>query len=570
MTIILPGISALKNASIVASQQEVQSKGGFKDLINKGLSDEGAQTPPDETKNEPPTENDVTEADPILIEKTENEAEMETPQANSAKKNIKNANSELSQGDSVDFLPLQSADKMDNTDIEPKHVNKSNSHPHLGAEGAITSINSTDTQLEKEVANDTIQSPEVPILIAASSLSVMAEVNNTSEIDELLVQAAPEAKITPRFKTEAPFEDNPVLQTKARSIEPSAPESITNSSSTPHIESATSEDSLPLQAQARSAQLSAPESIANSNSTPRVESATSENSLPLQAQARSAQLSAPKSIANSSSTPHIESATSEDSLPLQAQARSAQLSAPENIANSNSTQRVESATSENSLPLQTVIVDRIDKQNPVPDKTPPQIEISKTSQATKQASIPTTTPSEAPNIRPADISAEAFRPVVETQSIQADQVSPRNIPKSPIVQNVMAHIQSTKVEPGTITVRLRPDGLGIVELQITQDQDGTMEVSLRAKNPMVLDALRLERHAISDILTQQGAQLKQEGINFDHFGSQGGKAGSNATKDENSSQITGDESDHRDQDGVDDEQVFNQESDLQSETNILI
>jgi hypothetical protein len=535
MTIILPGISALKNASIVASQQEVQSKGGFKDLINKGLSDEGAQTPPDETKNEPPTENDVTEADPILIEKTENEAEMETPQANSAKKNIKNANSELSQGDSVDFLPLQSADKMDNTDIEPKHVNKSNSHPHLGAEGAITSINSTDTQLEKEVANDTIQSPEVPILIAASSLSVMAEVNNTSEIDELLVQAAPEAKITPRFKTEAPFEDNPVLQTKARSIEPSAPESITNSSSTPHIESATSEDSLPLQAQARSAQLSAPENIANSNSTQRVESATSENSLPLQAQARSAQLSAPESAANSSSTPRVESVTSEDS-PL----------------------------------LQTVIVDRIDKQNPVPDKTPPQIEISKTSQATKQASIPTTTPSEAPNIRPADISAEAFRPVVETQSIQADQVSPRNIPKSPIVQNVMAHIQSTKVEPGTITVRLRPDGLGIVELQITQDQDGTMEVSLRAKNPMVLDALRLERHAISDILTQQGAQLKQEGINFDHFGSQGGKAGSNATKDENSSQITGDESDHRDQDGVDDEQVFNQESDLQSETNILI
>jgi hypothetical protein len=526
MTPISPGIALSNNTSTTASQQENQSEVGFEDLIKIDLPDKGTQTPPDQLKNETISGNDVTEADTPLIEEAEKEAGMKAPQANSAEKSFKNSNGEISQEGSVEFLPLQSAGKIDNTDrsipsntqerynTEPKNVNKPNPHPGLGVEGAITPINSVEAQPEKMVTNDSSHSPEVPIMIATSSLSVMAEIDNTSETEELPLQKITKTEVTPRLKTDTPFE--------------------TRSSINLHGAQA-SMDALPLQVKARSAELSSSEDITNSSRAQRVEDAASEGS-----------------------------------LPLQVKARSAELSSSEDITNSSRAQRVGGASSEDNPPLQPIIVDRAGKQNPVLDKTSPQIEISTTSQPTKQASTPTSAAAEAANIRPTDISAEAFRPAVETQPIQTDQVSPRSVPKSPIVHNVMAHIQSAKVEPGTITVRLRPDGLGIVELQITQDQDGTMEVSLRAKNPMVLDALRLERHAISDILTQQGVQLKQEGINFDHFGNQGGKAGSNATRDENSSQITGDESDQRDQDGVDDEKFVNQDADLQSETNILI
>jgi hypothetical protein len=561
MTPISPGIALSNNTSTTASQQENQSEVGFEDLIKIDLPDKGTQTPPDQLKNETISGNDVTEADTPLIEEAEKEAGMKAPQANSAEKSFKNSNGEISQEGSVEFLPLQSAGKIDNTDrsipsntqerynTEPKNVNKPNPHPGLGVEGAITPINSVEAQPEKMVTNDSSHSPEVPIMIATSSLSVMAEIDNTSETEELPLQKITKTEVTPRLKTDTPFE--------------------TRSSINLHGAQA-SMDALPLQVKARSAELSSSEDITNSSRAQRVEDAASEGSLPLQVKARSAELSSSEDITNSSRAQRVEDAASEGSLPLQVKARSAELSSSEDITNSSRAQRVGGASSEDNPPLQPIIVDRAGKQNPVLDKNSPQIEISTTSQPTKQASTPTSAAAEAANIRPTDISAEAFRPAVETQPIQTDQVSPRSVPKSPIVHNVMAHIQSAKVEPGTITVRLRPDGLGIVELQITQDQDGTMEVSLRAKNPMVLDALRLERHAISDILTQQGVQLKQEGINFDHFGNQGGKAGSNATRDENSSQITGDESDQRDQDGVDDEKFVNQDADLQSETNILI
>lgn len=96
-------------------------------------------------------------------------------------------------------------------------------------------------------------------------------------------------------------------------------------------------------------------------------------------------------------------------------------------------------------------------------------------------------------------------------------------PRSPIVQNVMQQVQGAKMDPGSLKIQLRPHGLGIVELEIVKAQDGSLEISMRAKNPMVLDALRAERHVISEMLSQQGVQLRGDGLSFDSFGQGGAK-----------------------------------------------
>lgn len=123
-------------------------------------------------------------------------------------------------------------------------------------------------------------------------------------------------------------------------------------------------------------------------------------------------------------------------------------------------------------------------------------------------------------MRASDYVAEGLR-LSDAAATQVKEVpQPPATPKSPIVANVMTHVKSAVIEPGTMTIRLKPHGMGLVEIEVAQDVDGRMEVSLRASNPLVLEALRVERNVIADLLTQQGAQLKQDGLNFDGFGQQ--------------------------------------------------
>jgi len=131
-----------------------------------------------------------------------------------------------------------------------------------------------------------------------------------------------------------------------------------------------------------------------------------------------------------------------------------------------------------------------------------------------------------------EVSVESLRGQDPQVSKLRETEAQRSVVRSPIAQNFLSHVRTISLEPGTVNIRLKPQGLGLVEVEISKAADGQTEVSIKAKNPMVLEALRMERHAISDLLNQQGSNIRQEGLSFDLFGQQN-TGGGKSPRDEN-------------------------------------
>ncbi|MFG6082825.1 hypothetical protein ACEUZ9_004057 [Paracoccus litorisediminis] len=83
--------------------------------------------------------------------------------------------------------------------------------------------------------------------------------------------------------------------------------------------------------------------------------------------------------------------------------------------------------------------------------------------------------------------------------------------RSAMVANVAEQLQAARPEDGSITLRLKPHGMGMIEVEVAKNAQGMSEIILRVQNPMVLDALRAESQAMSDILGGQG------GLSFDLY-----------------------------------------------------
>lgn len=73
-----------------------------------------------------------------------------------------------------------------------------------------------------------------------------------------------------------------------------------------------------------------------------------------------------------------------------------------------------------------------------------------------------------------------------------------------LVANVMDQLQAHDLDDGLVTIKLKPHGMGLLEVEITKNARGQSEVVLRVQNPMVLDALRAETGAMSSILGSDG------------------------------------------------------------------
>lgn len=76
--------------------------------------------------------------------------------------------------------------------------------------------------------------------------------------------------------------------------------------------------------------------------------------------------------------------------------------------------------------------------------------------------------------------------------------------RSPLAANVASQLQGHDLRDGAVTIRLKPHGMGLIEVEIARNARGDNEVLLRVQNPMVLEALRGERQAMADILSGQG------------------------------------------------------------------
>lgn len=108
---------------------------------------------------------------------------------------------------------------------------------------------------------------------------------------------------------------------------------------------------------------------------------------------------------------------------------------------------------------------------------------------------------------------EAWRPHVAT----ADKPAQARAPDQPRFAEVLANqVRAAEVSEGHTRIELSPRGLGGIEVDVTDTQDGSLRVVVRAENPAVLTALRADR----DLLAQALGGLDAGALDLQSFSQQ--------------------------------------------------
>jgi len=87
-------------------------------------------------------------------------------------------------------------------------------------------------------------------------------------------------------------------------------------------------------------------------------------------------------------------------------------------------------------------------------------------------------------------------------------------------QVVARQIQSTTLTGKRTVIQLTPVGLGKLEVDLRTDDDGTLQVVLRADNRSVLHALRTDKDAVQQSLSQVIADGRSANLEFQDFSQQ--------------------------------------------------
>jgi hypothetical protein len=106
-------------------------------------------------------------------------------------------------------------------------------------------------------------------------------------------------------------------------------------------------------------------------------------------------------------------------------------------------------------------------------------------------------------------------PLSDSRLASASAVSPSetaaaSTPQSPIVRNVMECIDPSTLKDGSVTIVLKPHGLGTIEMSIVSSGDGRMSVAMKVENPLVLDAMRSESRSLEQSFQAKGADVTLE------------------------------------------------------------
>jgi hypothetical protein len=101
----------------------------------------------------------------------------------------------------------------------------------------------------------------------------------------------------------------------------------------------------------------------------------------------------------------------------------------------------------------------------------------------------------------------AMSPIRKSEAASATFAAPARestTAQSPMVQKVVDQIAKIPNTDGTTTIKLTPHGMGSVEITVEKMSNGRIDVELRVQNPLVLEAMRNERGAISHLFSSQG------------------------------------------------------------------
>ncbi|MEY8799558.1 hypothetical protein AB9K35_04460 [Leisingera sp. XS_AS12] len=129
-----------------------------------------------------------------------------------------------------------------------------------------------------------------------------------------------------------------------------------------------------------------------------------------------------------------------------------------------------------------------------------------------------------PQLQDATILPQQMRLAAVQPAMSPEAPQPAPQPNSPIVRQVVDQLVQIPTETGTATIRLKPHGMGVIEISVDRAADGRLEVDMRVQNPLVLEAMRNERSAISHLFQPSGGNSGGS-LNMDLFQPGTGRGG---------------------------------------------
>ena len=95
--------------------------------------------------------------------------------------------------------------------------------------------------------------------------------------------------------------------------------------------------------------------------------------------------------------------------------------------------------------------------------------------------------------------------------------APATKPVAPLVKNVLDRMAEVEISEGKTRILLRPQGLGILELDLTRRADGQLQLAIRVENPLILEALRQEGSALGSFMGERGFDLSGGGADLGRY-----------------------------------------------------
>lgn len=125
-------------------------------------------------------------------------------------------------------------------------------------------------------------------------------------------------------------------------------------------------------------------------------------------------------------------------------------------------------------------------------------------------------PADLPQPAPVTLpTAEAPMRSAEVPPVAAPQPAPA--PRSSVTRNVFERLDELEHAEGRTRVLLRPQGLGILEIDVTRLADGRLQVALRAENPLVLQALQQDAGTLTEYLGARGFDMAGGGPDLGRY-----------------------------------------------------
>lgn len=87
------------------------------------------------------------------------------------------------------------------------------------------------------------------------------------------------------------------------------------------------------------------------------------------------------------------------------------------------------------------------------------------------------------------------------------QPAPEARPTPPLLRNVLDRLSEIEISEGKTRLLLRPQGLGVLEIDLARLLDGRLQLAIRAENPLLLEALKQEGGALAAFMSERGFDL---------------------------------------------------------------